>query len=100
MEIWFLSVHARPAKDHARVEEYRGAYINCWVKASSAAEAQQIAFAEINNQRWIVEEIEHLPETSFERTEGSAGYLTQAQLDGECYVYHTYSFDEDADQVH
>src|SRR5262245_51528716 len=100
MEIWCLSVRARPAKEHPEFDGVRGAYVNCWVRASTAAEAQRIAIAEINNEGWVIEEIERTPETEFPRTEANADYLLKAQLDGECYVYHTYMRDEDEDQIH
>ncbi len=95
MDVYFLRVHARPAPDHPQYEEIRGAYINCWVRAATAADAQQIAFAEIASQQWTIWELENAPTTEWQSTEASARFLWLAQVDGECYVFHAYGSDDD-----
>lgn len=94
MEIYHLSVHVHPTKENPRVNEIQGAYVSCWIKAPTADQAQAIAFAEITSGPWVIDTIEERPSSAtpvVERTEDTALYLHQAQLDGECYVYHTYT---------
>ena len=95
MDIFFLQVHAFPTEDNPRVQELQGAYVNCWIKAPSAVEAEKIAYAEIHNARWAIDGTECPPTNAFERTESNADYSLRAQLDGECYVFHTYTADDD-----
>jgi hypothetical protein len=95
MQIYFLCVHACPAPSHPERNAIGGAYINCWVKAATPTEAENIALAEIKNEGWVIEEIEDPPSTDFERSHESAEYLSQAQVDGECYVYHSYPISDD-----
>ncbi len=94
MDVYFLRVHARPAQQHPRYDEVRGAYVNCWVKASTPDDAQRIAFAEIASQHWTIWELENAPSKEFARTEAAAPCLLLAETDGECYVFHAYLSDD------
>jgi hypothetical protein len=98
MEIYHLSVHVQPTKENPRANEILGAYVSCWIKAPTADQAKAIAIADITNGPWVIDvtaEPPRAPTPVSERTEDNALYLHQAQLDGECYVYHTYAaYDE------
>ncbi len=89
MSVYFLSYRARPAAlEHVGPT---GAYINCWVKQKSAAAAQQQAETTIRNNSWVVEAVEEAAEVVEVPSAESAQYFEQAQIDGEVYVFHTWS---------
>jgi hypothetical protein len=88
MAIYFAEFRARPGEHLPESTETGGAYINCWIKADSAAEAQKLASAFITSEGWIVESVEHEARLIIEPDEESRERFEQAQVDGECYVFH------------
>ncbi len=95
MAIYYFCVHAQPTPDHPDAAELQGAFVNCWIKAASAADAERIALAELTSAQWNIESTETAATAEFECTDDNADYLLQAELDGECYVFHTYAADDE-----
>lgn len=88
MKVYFVSFLARP--EALAESEATGAYVNCWVYAASADAAQSKAEKDIRAQGWRVEAVED-PIGTAKRTAESAEYFDQAKVDGEVYVFHTWS---------
>jgi len=72
--------------------EVRGASIVCWVRAKSKSEAAQRAHLAIEGRRWVIRAIESPWRQVSEKTVPieSIKYLEQAEIDGECYVFHSW----------
>src|SRR4051812_42851056 len=88
MAIYFVGFRARPGEHLPKSTEAGGAYINCWIKADSTAEAQKVASTFIRSEGWIVECVEHEAHLIVEPDDESRERFEQAQIDGECYVFH------------
>ena len=56
--IYYLMVEATPHHDNPESKEYGGAYINCWVKADTPADAEQKAKEYIHGQYWSFVKLE------------------------------------------
>ena len=52
MIIYYLMAEAIPRRGNPESREYSGAYINCWVKADTAAEAVRRAKEYIRSENW------------------------------------------------
>jgi hypothetical protein len=92
MAIFYVQYHAEPEPEAEAFRNSGGAYVNCWVKAASEAEARKIAIAAIRESNWKVFSVEddcrEVTEEYYSESEESLEYYRQAAVDGECYVYH------------
>ena len=52
MMIYYLMVEAVPHHNNPESKEYGGAYINCWVKADTPADAMSKVKEYIHEQNW------------------------------------------------
>jgi RNAse (barnase) inhibitor barstar len=93
--MFFMSYEARPA-ENAGSEDAIGAIINCWVKADSAREANQIARREIKADGWdIVSQEDFSPVELDLAQEDRDSVIRQACIDGTVFELHTWSSDVD-----
>ncbi|HTR55618.1 MAG TPA: barstar family protein [Kofleriaceae bacterium] len=93
--LFFLQYEARPT---ARLDgqDLGGAFVNCWIKAKSARDANEIAIALIGEDGWSVISHEEVGPTSLATaSENDAPFVAQACVDGAVFDYHTWPVDED-----
>ncbi len=98
MSVYMLMYHAKPFPDNPESLNCVGAYINCCVVAESQFNAQKIALKEINNQNWLIIELEEgydVFEEDFIQNPNSLERYKQALIDGALYTFHTYESLED-----
>jgi hypothetical protein len=101
MAIYFLSYRARPGEKVDDFKRLGGAYVNCWINAVTAAEAQSSAAEWIKHQGWIAEALEEGPRLETQPPEEAREHFEQAQVDGTCYVFHTWPItDRDEEPLH
>jgi hypothetical protein len=67
MEIYYLLLEGKPAKNNEESKEAAGAYINCWVNAKNETIAKDKAIKYINGQGWESLNIEEIYITCRER---------------------------------
>lgn len=81
-----------------------GAFINCWVKATSIEAAKTIAESAINENHWKIlnlEESYYVDEEHYEENDESLEFYQQAVVDGEVYIYHSWPNEpQEEEQVH
>ena len=105
MPIFYVQFEAIPKPESDDFNECGGAYVNCWVNASSEIQANEIARKAVEEIQWqvvaIEEECHEVDEHYYsENTEGLEHYR-QVILDGECYVYHQWPNEaQDQDGLH
>jgi ribonuclease inhibitor len=79
--LFFLQYEARPPRAERR--DVAGAYVNCWIKAKSAREANKIALTRITNHGWEVLSHEEVAPTSLATApEAHKPFIEQACVDG------------------
>ena len=100
MEIFYLQVHAHPEEWHPDFGSIRGAYVNCWIKASTEADARQIAYSQIRHEKWNIDEVVVPAAVAVKPSNEVLERWLQANMDGECYVFHTYSGSESEADFH
>jgi len=96
--IYFLGFRARPGVRLKESEELGGAYVNCWIKADSSDEAHSTAFEYLASEGWIVEGVEHECRLVTEPNEEARERFEQAQIDGECYVFHNWPIGDHSEE--
>ena len=89
VNIYFLSYLAKPTT--LEEDGPTGAYINCWVRSDSTKSAQAQAEKDIGENGWRIECVEQPIRLVEVRPEEGVEYFEQAKVDGEVYVYHTWS---------
>lgn len=93
MEIYFLQYETVPSENSENYADTGGAYINCWIKAKSIADATILAEIHINENEWVILKLEESYPVNYELYEygdESLEYFQQAEIDGEVYVYHSW----------
>jgi hypothetical protein len=104
MEMFYLQYRCIPSETSDNYRELGGAYISCWIKAVSIKGARTIAEFEIQENEWIVQELEEsgpIKREDYEKDDESLEYYHQAEIDGEVYVFDTWPNEpQDEDQVH
>ena len=104
MEMFYLQYGCIPSQTSDVYGEFGGAYISCWIKAASIATARTLAELAIQENKWIVQELEEsypIKQEDYEKDDVSLEYYQQAETDGEVYVYDTWPNEpQEEDQVH
>ena len=85
----------RPTPQAEDAAAVNGGYIACWVRAESKVEAAERARRTIEARLWVIETMDVPWNQVTESSLGpeSLGHFEQAKVDGECYVFHTWSKD-------
>ena len=96
----YLQFEATPQPEHPESSELGGAFVNCWVAAPSASEAEALARKNIREQLWTIDLMAECYEDNralYDDDSDDLQYFEQAMIDGEVYVFHTYPI-HDADE--
>jgi len=95
MPIYFLQYEARPSPESNDFEKYGGGFVNCWVKSKSPDEARKQTVKTISENKWqivsVEEDCREVSEDSYTEDDDGLERYQQAAIDGECYVFHTWS---------
>ncbi len=104
MPIIYIQYESVPLDSSSDYQETGGAIINCWVKALSIEDAKNKAVIAIEDNKWKIvqlEEVFEVNENTYENNDESLDFYHQAELDGECYVYHKWPNElQEEDRVH
>ncbi len=105
MRIFYVQFEAVPLPESREFEQCGGAYVNCWLKADSEAHAANLASASVREAGWNVvaveEECREVNEAYYSENEEGREHFEQANLDGECYVFHQWPIeDQEGRDVH
>jgi hypothetical protein len=88
----FLSYICEPTDAHPDSERLGEAFVNCWIRVRSFAEAREIAERNIADENWRVISLDEIFRTrrEYHRTEAEGlAYYKQALIDSEVFVWHT-----------
>jgi len=80
-----------PGPEHPDVERIGGAYVNCWLRVGSFAEAKRLAEKNLRDHHWKIlelEEIWRIPRGYFHTEHDGRAYYEQALIDREVYAFH------------
>ncbi len=91
--MFYLQYEAFPSSTSDDFEDWAGAYINCWINASSVGQAMKIAENTISSDGWIIRSLEKsrpIVEKDYETSNLSLKYIREAQEDGDVYVFHAW----------
>lgn len=105
MTIFYIQYHAEPDAEGEQFGLYGGAYVTCWVRAASVAEAEKTASAAIRESGWKIVAVEDeccaASESWYSDDDEGKQYFLQAVIDGECYVFHQWPPEpQEGDAVH
>ena len=92
MPMHLIEIHAVPL-DPTNVQEFGGAYVNCWIESPSLGEAVSRALAEVEGAGWRLDEVRRAHLTTRESYTGDDDgleYYEQAFIDKEVLLFHTY----------
>ena len=60
MTIYYLMIEAIPYRNNPESKEFGGAFVNCWVKASTQKDALKRVQEFIKNENWIFMKVEDI----------------------------------------
>ena len=60
MTIYYLMIEAIPCRNNPESKEFSGAFVNCWVKASTQKDALKRVQEFIKNENWIFMKVEDI----------------------------------------
>lgn len=95
MQYLIIGAAQDPTFDHDEV--FGGAAVGCWIKDQTKDNAYHIAKGRIENQGWVVLELEEqklISEEDYESDGEGKEYFEQALTDDEVFVFYTYPKDE------
>jgi hypothetical protein len=99
MAIYYFMFEAVPNPDNPEKEEYEGAFVNCWVNATSMKSALTDAAKYIKSEGWKIEGMEESFIVDRERYEGetelvdSLECFDQAISNGVCALFNVWPHD-------
>ncbi len=105
MRIFSVQYHAEPLPGSEEFETCGGAYVNCWIEATSADAALKMTSATVADSGWTIvsveEECVEVTEDSYADDEEGLEYFRQAVSDGECYVFYEWPLEpQQGDEIH
>ena len=98
MTIYYLMIEAIPYRNNPESKEFGGAFVNCWVKASTQKDALKRVQEFIKNENWIfmkVEDIWEAQRQSYIDLPDSLECYDAACEIGLSAVFNTWPFDGD-----
>ena len=98
MTIYYLMIEAIPCRNNPESKELGGAFVNCWVKASTQKDALKRVQEFIKNENWIfmkVEDIWEAQRQSYIDLPDSLECYDEACEIGLSAVFNTWPIDED-----
>lgn len=91
MRIYFLQYEVSPHVANDLFSEVGGAYVNCWIKATSPQEAYSIAVNSLEDQSWLVLGLQSCEVGDRDTmVDSEAEFYQEAEQEGEAYVFHTW----------
>ncbi len=93
MNIYFIQYESSPTPESENANQFGGAYISGWIKASSTESAKTTFSAAIGKLDWELagcEKAFEIPDSYYDEGDESFEYYNQAVLDGEAYVIDTW----------
>ena len=60
MTIYYIMIEAIPYRNNPESKEFVGAFVNCWVKASTQKDALKRVQEFIKNENWIFMKVEDI----------------------------------------
>jgi hypothetical protein len=105
MPVFYVQYEASPSPGSENFETAGGAFVNCWVKATSKRKACEEASAAIKESGWTIlaveEQCREVDDGTYAGDAEGLEYYRQAVVDGECYVYHMWPVEaQEGDDVH
>lgn len=97
LPMYLVEIHAVPL-DPTDVQEFGGAYVNCWIESPSLGEAVSRAMAEVEGAGWRPDEVRRAHLTTRESYTGDDDgleYYEQALIDQEVFVFYTYPIEDE-----
>ena len=98
MAIYCIIIEAIPNRSNPERNEFGGAYINCWVKASTQKEALKKAKEYIKAENWMfikVEDIWEAQRQSYMDLPESLECYDEACKNGLSAIFNTWSIEDD-----
>ena len=98
MAIYYIMIEATPNTSNPESKKFGGAYINCWVKASTQKEALKRAKDYIKNENWMfikTEDIWEAQRQSYIDLPESLECYDDACKIGLSAIFNTWPIDED-----
>lgn len=98
MTIYFLMIEAVPCSNNPESKEFGGAFVNCWVKASTQKDALRRAKEYIRDENWIfikTEEICEAQRQAYVDLPDSLECYDDACKNGLSAIFNTWPIDED-----
>lgn len=105
MTIFYIQYEVAPAPGSENFDTAGGAFVNCWVQATSRREAHERASAAIEESGWTIlgieEQCRETAESEYSEDDDGLEHCRQAITDGECYVFHQWPVEpQEGDDVH
>ena len=98
MAIYYIMIEATPNSSNPESKEYGGAYINCWVKATTQREALKKAKEYIREENWAFIKTEDIwiaqRQNYFDLPESLVCY-DEACETGLSAIFYTWPIDDD-----
>ena len=98
MAIYYIMIEAAPNNSNPESKEFGGAYVNCWVKATTQKEALKKAKEYIKDENWMFiknEDIWEAQRQSYIDLPESLECYDEACKIGLSAIFNTWPIDED-----
>jgi hypothetical protein len=96
--LYLVTLEARPGPDTTDDRGSSGAYLNCWVRADTEADAQNQTLAEVRGEGWVpgpVESVQRVRLEDYAQEPSGREYFEQALIDEIVLVFHTWHRDKE-----
>ncbi len=90
-DIWLLTYEVAPDPKNPDFRSVGGAYVNCWIRASSQADAAEIAGRQLSETQWSIVELTEAKPVNPEAEQyppASMRMIEQAQIDGAVFLFN------------
>jgi hypothetical protein len=86
----FIQFEAMPPQAISTRENIAGAYVNCWIRADDATEAEKRARQTLADEDWVVVSVEEcrLVDVDAEVSGPNGSYIREALESGRSLVFH------------
>jgi hypothetical protein len=97
MAMFFFTFEAKPSVDHPENNAIGGAFVNCWIEASTQTDAEKNARRTIEEHKWNIEILaeSYLDDRAYYDDDAPGlQYYEQALMDKEVFVFHRYPVED------
>lgn len=95
--MYFFVIQAAPLEGSCVEEDFRGAYVSCWVDFALREGAEVLARHYIREQGWApgrIDEMRWVERTDYARDPENVVYFDEAKQEGASFVIHMWSTEE------